>query len=583
MGGHGAAGYLPSAMRPSSRNALLVLVAAGAVALAGGLWLVIGRAAPAPAVVAGPIEPATGGREVERATEPIEREPEALAVPSIDDASLGTTVAYPLRVELELVRASLALQAADAPPVGAGATARLRGSVSHGAAGETRVEVRFVAGLNEGRVLYSDRTGAFGANDLYPGLSLVEIRGVGIPGALREVRLRADRDSQLHVPFGRPAAIHGRVRDREDKGIAAARVEVDGQQTETDEEGWFFLPRVAPGEVIAIATKEGWAGARQQLMVVAGSVLERGKFALTLEPAGRLQVTIADRINVDGEALLYVLPSSLDQERKFPWHRINPVRIFPGGTQTIEDLPESHVTLRLFHAGAVAQPRERNVSIQSGHTATVTLELEPAPIVKGVVTRDGAPVADAVVRLEVPERVAAIASSVGGDWLSIEREILPNLPSAVQQTTTNALGQFVLSANEAVSPVRYLVALSPDGKARGGAVLRGGETHVDLALEPLAAGERELVLQMEGRVQALPVEVVVDGAPREPILLPPGRDLHVGGLVAGSWKLSARWSSEVLVESQPVELTEDVSLSLTLPQGAIVGADEDERKRAGKR
>ena len=570
-------------MRSSSRNLLLSALAVGAAALAGGLWWALGAATPAPAVVAGPIEPAPVTPQVERPAEPIEREPDALAAPTVDDASLGTTVAYPLRVELQLVRAALTLQGGDAPAAGSGATARLRGSVHNGNGGDSRVEVRFVAGLNEGRVLYSDRTGAFGANDLYPGLSLVEIRGDGIPGAKREVRLRADRDSQLHVPFGRPASIHGRVRDRQDKAVAGARVEVDGQEATSDEEGWFYFPRVAPGEVIAIATKEGWAGARQQLTVVAGTTLERGKFALTLEPAGRLQVTVAGRLNAQGEALLYVLPASLDQERKFPWHTLNPVRIFPGGTKTIEDLPESHVTLRLFHAGAVALPRERNVSIQAGHTAAVELELEPAPVVKGVVRRDGAPVEGAVVRLEVPERVSAIAASVGGDWLSIEREILPNLPSAVQHTTTNALGQYVLSANETVSPTRYLVALSPDGRARGGAVLRGGETEVDVELEPLSQGERELVLQMDGRIQALPVEIVVDGAPREAVLLPPGRDLHVAGLVAGSWKLTAKWSSDVLVESQPIELTEDVSFSLTLPEGAIRGADEDELQRAGRR
>jgi hypothetical protein len=112
-------------------------------------------------------------------------------------------------------------------------------------------------------------------------------------------------------------------------------------------------------------------------------------------------------------------------------------------------------------------------------------------------------------------------------------------------------------------------------------VLRGGETRVDLALEP-AKGDGELILQMTGRTQGLPVEIKVDGAPRDPQVLPPGRDLHIAGLAPGTWKFTAKWNGETIFDGMLVDVKEETTLSLTLPEGAIVGQDADTRRRSGK-
>lgn len=568
-------------MKRAQRNALLAVLALAGATLAGLLaWtlrapppehatIVVDVPEPAPAPEPPPADDAPRV-ELESAVPEPEGEPD-------------TSVVFPLKLSLELVRSRVELKANDAPPLGSAATAKIKGSVHTRGGTAVRVEVRFEAGPNAGRVLYSDRNGQFGANDLYPGLSLVRVVGPGIPGSLREVLLRQERESLLHLGYGRTALVLGTVQDPEAKPLAGARVTMDGQETVTDDAGEFAFTEMAPGDVLIFVEKEGFARLRRQWTVVAETTIERGKLVLGLERAARLEVTIPDRLNNDRQAELYVLPENLEGERKYPWHLVNPVRIYPGGTLAIEDLPATTLSLRLFHSGAVSKPASRRVTLAPGETERVEFRLEPAPVVTGVVRQGAVPVADATVRLEMPDRVSAMNVAIGGtDFLSLERELLPNLPPAVQETRTNALGEFVLSANEGVSKQRYLVALSPDGRSSGGKVLVGGETRVDLELAPVAAGDGELVLQMDGRYQPLPVEVTVNGTPRERILLSPGKDLHVEGLTPGSWKLDSRWGSDELQKDLRIEIEESTTLALTLPEGAIFGQDEETKARAGR-
>jgi hypothetical protein len=205
------------------------------------------------------------------------------------------------------------------------------------------------------------------------------------------------------------------------------------------------------------------------------------------------------------------------------------------------------------------------VTLQEGQATAVTLHLATAPVLLGVVTEGGRPVQGAEVTLEAPERAQAMLSVIGeANYLDLEREVLPDMPPAVQRVRTNAAGEFVLSSAENVTRVRYLHARSPDGRSTAWKLLRGGETRVDLALAP-AAGEGRIVVEMEGRTQGLPVEVTVDGAPREPRVLPAHEDLEIDRLAPGSWKLSARWHGESIVTDMPVDLHDLVTVELVLP------------------
>jgi hypothetical protein len=570
-------------MTRNQRNLLLACVVLVALGIAGAIaWLV---REPAPSseknVVELPAvgEPRSATLEAKdssgtRGAEKLESEP---ARPSIE-----STVAFPLIADLVLTRSDFAPKAEGVAPLGSAATARLQGSV-HGVDGEgVRAEVRFIAGANNGRVLYGDRQGGFGATDLYPGLSVVQISGPGVVGSMREVLLRQDRDSLLNIGYGRPAAIYGEVFNREGAPIAGARVMLDGQEAFTDDTGLFFFARVASsnGGTIVTVEKPGYVRYRELMTVAANTTVERGRLKYTLQHGARLSVDIAESINASVQAELYLLPASLDAQRKFPWYAINPVRIYPGGSATIEDLPAGPVELRLFHSGASAEPSVVHADLEEGITAHQTLHLKPAPVITGVVREGSKPVDGARVRLELPDRVQGMMSTFGtSDFLFLERDVFPNLPPTVQETTTNALGEFQLTASEALSRQRYIVASSTDGKSTGGAVLRGGETRVDIAISPVSSGEGEIVIQMDKRYQPLPVRVIVNNQPRDEFDLPPEQDLHIAGLPSGSWKVNARWDADTLLHDIPIELKKQTTIAISLPQGAIIGQDDATRKR----
>jgi hypothetical protein len=563
----------------SSRSFLIVLVFVLAAGFAAGAWWLV-KTPPAVAPKEGPTPPAP----VQPTREPAPPEPDRthLEVDPVAQAEAATTVVFPLEVELELVESAVVPKGPGVAAMGSDATAKLAGSLN-GAGGQgLAAEIRFVAGANEGRVLRSGRDGRFGANDLYPGLSIVKIEALGTPGAMREVLLRKDRESLLNIGFGRPGYFQGVVKDAAGAPVPGAKVTVDGQETQTDDQGEFVFPTVAGGDTFAIAEKAGYAATWQKLTIVAASTVEKGAVTFVLRKPARLEITIEERLNVEGQALVFLLPDPLGSVREFPWYRVNPTRLYPGGTVTVEDLPPTRVSVRLFHAGAVAKPLTRSVTLVEGATEHLPLHLEPAPVLNGIVTQDGSPAANAEVVLEAPERSGAMLSVLGeSNYLQLEREILTDFPPAVQRVKANAAGEFVLSSCESVTPVRYLHATSADGRNTAWKILKGGETRVDLALEP-ASGEGRIVVEMEGRTQGLPVRVTVNGTPREASVLAPDADLKIGGLALGDWKLSARWNGEPIVTSMPVQLRDETVVEIVLPQGAIVGQDEETRKRSGK-
>ncbi|MCY2958567.1 MAG: carboxypeptidase-like regulatory domain-containing protein [Planctomycetota bacterium] len=570
--------------RPA-RNVLLVcLVAAAIVGLGLAGWWIL-REAPGPVAVVD-VGPAAG-LPAPSAPAPEGENKRKLELAE-DDApafqSLETTVIFPLEVEMKLLRAASNPKADGSPGLGAGATATLAGSVVDGKNGGVRAQVRFLAGPNRGRTLYADSLGRFGADGLYPGLSVVGISGPGIPGSQREVRLRPQRETQLNIGYARPARVYADVMDKDAKPIQGAVVTLDGQVAETGEEGFVEFGAVAAGEVLVVVEKAGFASLRQTLNLVGGNTLERGKIKFRLDPGASLQVSITDALNAGQQATLFILPEDIDGERKFPWQKVNPVRIWPGGTAIVEDLPEARVTLRLYHAGALSKPARRSVELHPGARETVEFGLQPAPVVTGVVTDGGTPAENAIVRLEPPDRTAAMLSVFGqSSYLFLESDVLPELPPALQEATTNGKGEYQLSASEDVSAVRYLTALSRDGKRVAHAVLKLGDVRADLALKPVENGAGELAIQMQDRIQPLPVQVTVEGVPRDPFVLPLGRDLRIANLPEGSWLVTVRWSDAVLTKDQPLEIAGDTRLFVALPEGAIVGQDAETRRRAGKR
>ena len=552
-----------------SKRRTLILLAIGLALGAGALLALMGEPEPTELpLIPGP----TAGADAEiPALErlPQARSAEVLRAPEVIEQ---TEILYPLEIQLTLVKAANRLESDGVGARGSGARARLEGRLFGMDGKGVSGEVRFTHGANTGRVLKCDAGGGFGANDLYPGLSIAKISGALIQGAEREVLLRNDRRSVLNIGFGRPAVVHGRVQDSAGDPIADAKVSMDGQVAYTDLEGAFYYPRMTSGQVLLFIEKDGYVAWRERYNVKAGAKITGEKLNFTMRPSARLELRIAEAIGARQEAQVFLLPApGARVSRDFPWHRINPVSVHPGGATTVEGLPSGNVQLYLFHAGAKAKPRVSAVNLVANKLTTKILHLEPAATLKGRVLSGGDPVARALVKLESPDQVKTTLSTFGQPQGFLEVGVFPYLPTSVQSVWTDVAGRFELSANEEFTPTRYLTAEGPDGELWAGKVIRRGDREVELSLEERAPDECILEFQMAGRGLALPVEVSVDSAPRMRFSLPKDEELRVDELAKGRWKVDVRWNSQALLRGVEVDLEDETALLIPLPEAALTG------------
>ena len=552
-----------------SKRRTLILLAIGLALGAGALLALMGEPEPTELpLIPGP----TAGADAEiPALErlPQARSAEVLRAPEVIEQ---TEILYPLEIQLTLVKAANRLESEGVGARGSGARARLEGRLFGMDGKGVSGEVRFTHGANTGRVLKCDAGGGFGANDLYPGLSIAKISGALIQGAEREVLLRNDRRSVLNIGFGRPAVVHGRVQDSAGDPIADAKVSMDGQVAYTDLEGAFYYPRMTSGQVLLFIEKDGYVAWRERYNVKAGAKITGEKLNFTMRPSARLELRIAEAIGARQEAQVFLLPApGARVSRDFPWHRINPVSVHPGGATTVEGLPSGNVQLYLFHAGAKAKPRVSAVNLVANKLTTKILHLEPAATLKGRVLSGGDPVARALVKLESPDQVKTTLSTFGQPQGFLEVGVFPYLPTSVQSVWTDVSGRFELSANEEFTPTRYLTAEGPDGELWAGKVVRRGDREVELSLEERAPDVCILEFQMAGRGLALPVEVSVDSAPRMRFSLPKDEELRVDELAKGRWKVDVRWNSQALLRGVEVDLEDETALLIPLPVAALTG------------
>lgn len=566
----------------ANKPLLFALILGVPVAL-GAFWLWNEESAPA----------ARRGADIPETVAPVRAEPdvaepvELVPVPVVraPEGEARTTVLWPLKIELDLVEAQFLPKEDGLPPVGSGATARLSGQVSGTNEQPVQAEIRFVAGANAGRVLRADLGGRFGASDLYPGLSVVEVRGPGTLGSRREVRLRRGKETLLNIGYGRPGSIFGLVQDQRGEPIAGAEVWVDGARVVSDEAGGVFLGSVAAGEVLVEVEKEGYARYQENFWVAGGSITPKERFTLTLAPECTLRLAVDGNVGGPGPVQVYLLSeregwssASMQHNQSFPWHRVNPVEVMPGRPAVIRGLPAGVVRAHAFRTGAKAPVKVLNLS-QAVTDAVITLE--PAPTLHGRVLRDGEPVVGATVRCEAPDRVRATLGYFRADSYFLETAVLPNLPPGLEEVTTGPEGRFSVSAWDEVFPMRYLEARAPGG-GWAGRFVKPSDQEIVLELEEMNLGDSLLRFEFPGRHQGLPVELWVGGSPREVLTLPSNRDFEIEGLLEGRWTAKVTWHSDPVFEDPELRLDGVRTLTVALPPGCIEGQDEEAWRRAGR-
>jgi hypothetical protein len=578
-------------MSRSNRPLLIVLLLMCVGALALGVVLFgLGGDSPQKAVVP--------GAQLEEAPPPEVARPEGLVIPreyfmSEDYHYDGaTTVVWPVEIELELLTAKHLPQVEGVRPLGYAQSARLLGRIANaqgeGAEGTT---VSFSAGPNVGHApLVCDASGRFGASDLYPGLSLVEVDGPGILGSEREVLLRQGATSELNIGYGRPGSVAGVVYDDQGEPLSDVHVSLDGQRAISGPDGTFRIGRVASGHDMRITLERpGFAALSEAFAVTAGHSLDDKTFRM--RRAASLELIVAEPIGAAGLAQVILLPEQILSSREgvarrgFPWHTVNPVEVRPGGRVLVDGLPPERLAVRLFHAGAVADPPVQIVTLKEGAKQSLVLHLAPGPSLGGkLIDPEGVAVRGAHVRLEAPDRTAATLTSVGRMPAFFETEVIPTFPVALQRAVSDDGGRFLFSSYASYSTQRYLVAESADGKLWGARVVGPSEQDVTLKLQPFTALTADLSIEFPGRFQGLPVELWIQGSPIGSTLLGPADKFEVPDLPQGSYRLRARWhGSSILSEAYTLfDLHRDHLRVIGLPEGAVYGQDEDTRLRAGQ-
>ncbi len=264
---------------------------------------------------------------------------------------------------------------------------------------------------------------------------------------------------------------------------------------------------------------------------------------------------------------------------RFPYHRLNPIEVTPGRPREITGLPSEVLMVHAFRPGA--EPKLAVVNLRSGRPYDLKLQLKPAPMLHGTVTLDGEPAVGADVTLSAPNAVRAMLGylKIGSRYL--EHAVMPVLPPARQEVSTDKRGRFSFTAYEEITPTRYVEARGPEGRTWAGRLVRKGETRVDLELQRASFGDSALRIEMPGRWQGLPVEVLVDGRPLDPWVLPPNEDFRIDDLLAGSWSLRVSWHGEELLKREQ-RLRGETRLTLELPEACIEGQDEETWRRAGR-
>lgn len=497
---------------------------------------------------------------------------------------LGTTVEHPLEVRLVLVKEGQ-FDGGKLPPPRSDANARLRGFVRGNKGTGIPSKVTFLAGPNQGRELQSDQEGRFGATDLFQGLSLVRVvAGSGLVSE-REISLRQLSESQLNLDMSQRAAayVSGTVTDISGAPLEGAEVSMDGGRTLTDVNGEFDFPRITPGKVPVVVKKHGYAHSYQLFHVVHGRAISRDKLTFPLSRGVNLELRLEAAVGSPGPVQVFIMPvggssvvTSLGA-RTYPWHQINPVEVRPGGSTLVEGLQEGHVSLLAFHPGAVASPPLVNKNLLAGreNQHLIRLRAAPAPIRGLVRGADGRPLRGASVRLEDPARTFASSQAMQQSRPDLMTGALTqHLPAAVQETTTDRTGHFVLTAYPKISVKGYyLTILSPDRTERAIRVVPAEKAELEIDLEKIEDAAGSLSMRMGGRYQGLPVDVIVNGQPLGRRILPAEEDLRVDGLVPGLWRMEVWWHQDRLVPGKQLQVDPGMETQerLVLPLAAIEG------------
>lgn len=506
--------------------------------------------------------------------------PEAFRDAQPSSGGPATTVERPLEVELTLVLGRSVEVPADAQAIRGGASARIKGSLRGPSGRSMPTEVTFVHGPNQGRVLLTDTEGEFGAGDLWGGLSIVRLTTRSGLIAEREILLAQRSTTPLHVSFANSSFISGKVTDDRGAALGGAEVTIDGRLAYADSEGAFSMGNVPPGTVLATARLDGYVTTRRKFSLGLGI---EAKLPIGLAKSSTLQISVGKRAGATGPSYAYLMPAAGPGrgQHDFPWYEINPVEIPSSGRVTLTGLPPEAINVRGFHRGAAAVPAMVQARLQKGRTGAAVLDFVGSPTVRGRVLFDGEPMPGAAITVEAANQSVASARGFGqNDQRFAAHIVMPPAPEAFQELITDGKGTFFFTRNPKLITTYYVTATAQGESLEAAACIPQGQSEVTLYLAPRPDDDGELIIELPGRFQGLPVSVQVEGVPKKPFVLPGGEELKIEGLPRGTWSLQVRWNRQTVIDRAIVEIGEDPGRATgKLPRGAIDGRTAEDLLR----
>jgi len=409
--------------------------------------------------------------------------------------------------------------------------------------------------------------------------------------AVREVVLAQLSTAELHLSFESLATIAGTITDSSGAPLQSVEVQSDGRVAYTDADGIFRFSGLPAGKVLVTARTPGFATTRRVVGVGFRQRVRPGEFKIALSKGTTLEIGLSRSLGSISPGYAILMPAagtgaSALPGGGFPWYEVNPVTIPRGARAVVEGLPLGAVAVRVFKDGALAVPPSKNVRLEADldqpKKNVVMIDLEPAPVIQGVVLDGGEPVKNASVVVEAADRTTVSSKVLGqrSPRASLDL-VMPSVPAAYQELRTDGRGQFKFSPHPDAPTAYYVTATSRDGSRRGiGVVPRDGKD-VTVVLGDATVLSGELEIELPGRFQGLPVEVRVQGAPQGDRELGAGSNLIFDDLERGTWRVTASWRGIGVVPGAVLEVGEKpVSVRGTLPSGAIQGQTAEERRRA---
>jgi hypothetical protein len=204
-------------------------------------------------------------------------------------------------------------------------------------------------------------------------------------------------------------------------------------------------------------------------------------------------------------------------------------------------------------------------------------------VIRGKVMLDGQPVPGARVTLDAPDPSVATTKALGRSPTYHQQAIFSHVHAGHQEVRSNSRGQFVLSVYPRISERWYLRGESYDGSLVAQKIVKGGAEDIVLELSKPNLEPGSLALDLPPHLRSFEMDVQVQGAPRDRIVVRPGDEHSIEGLPSGLWAMNVRYRGERLMQGSQIQIKADEAAQISLPLPAIASQPAPSKSQDDRR